>query len=99
MKESSIENILLMAIFRVTKSDVLACANELGIPEEQITDDVMELVKEYVSQGLAGWQGVIKDMVKEIIKMDAVECPLGVACSPSCVWREVGQCLSLSQVE
>ncbi len=103
MAENSREDILVMAIFMVTKGDVRACANELGMPEEQVTDDVIELVKEVVSQGLGDFRGVIKDIVKEairtrIIEKEATECPLGMVCSPSCAWRELGECISLRGV-
>ncbi len=89
MAENNNERVLLMAILVVTRDDVLTCANELGIPEEQVTDDVIELVKERVSQGLGGWREIIKSMVKEAIK-----CPLGLVCFPTCAWREAGECLS-----
>ena len=89
MPESNKEEIILMAIFTVTKDDVLACADELGMSQEQVTDDVIEMVKEKVSQGLGGWRAVVKGLVKEAIK-----CPLGLVCSPSCVWREAGECIS-----
>ena len=36
------------AIFMLTKDQVLACANELGIPREQVTDDVIEFVRKRV---------------------------------------------------
>ncbi len=98
MSENSREDILLMAIFMVTKGDVRACANELGMPEEQVTDDVIELVKEVVSQGLGDFRETIKSMVKEAIKKEATECPLGMVCSPSCAWQEVGECISLRRV-
>ncbi len=98
MPENSKEDILVMAIFMVTKGDVRACANELGMPEEQVTDDVIELVKGVVSQGLGDFRGVIKDIVKEAIKKEASDCPLGMVCSPSCVWREAGECISLRGV-
>ena len=94
MTENSEQNILVMALFMVTRDDVHACADELGIPEEQVTDDVIELVKEKVSQGFRGWREVVKGMVKEAIK-----CPLGIVCSPSCVWREVGECISPREVK
>ena len=93
------EDILLMAVFMVSRDDVLTCANELGIPEEQITDDVLELVQEEVGQGLSGWREAVKDMVKEAVKMGAAECPLGLVCSPDCAWREAGQCVSLSEAK
>jgi len=66
--ENCKEDIILMAIFAVTKNDVLTCANELGIPEEQITDEVIELVKKKVSQGLRDWRMVVKSIVKKTIK-------------------------------
>ena len=94
MRESGKEDIILMAIFMVTKDDVLACANELGIPKEQVTDDVIELVKEKVSRDLGEWREVIRGIVKEAVKKEAIRCPLGMVCSPSCAWREVGECIS-----
>ncbi len=87
MPESSKEDILVMALLMVTRGDVLNCANELGISEEQVTNEVIELVKEKIGQCLRTWREVINDMVKEIIK-----CPLGMVCSDSCAWREVGEC-------
>ena len=87
MSESGKQDIILMWILTVTKDDLLACANELGMSEEQVTDDVIDLVKERFSPSLLDWPQVIKDIVK-----DAFNCPLGIVCSPSCVWREAGQC-------
>jgi len=88
MAESCKEDIIVMAILMVTKDDVLTCANELGMSKEQVTDEVIELVRKEVSQGLHEWREVVKGIVKEAIK-----CPLGLVCSPSCVWREVGECI------
>ena len=88
MLENPNEGIILIAIFMVTKEDVLDCANELGMSEEQVTDDVIELVREKVKQGLRDQREVVKSIVKEAIK-----CPLGLVCSPSCTWREVGNCI------
>ena len=99
MVENSREDIILMAVLAVTKDDVLAGANELGMSEEQVTDDLIELVKEKVKQGLGDWREVVRDMVKKAIKNEAIECPLDLVCSPSCTWREVGQCLLPSEVK
>ncbi len=93
MTEKGKENILVMAVLTVTKKDVLACANELGIPEEEITDDVIELMKEKIGQSLGHWKEVAKAIVKEAFKNEAIECPLGLVCSSSCAWREVGECI------
>ena len=88
MPERSKEDVILVAILALTKDDVLACADELGIPEGQVTDDLIELVTEKVRRGLSHWREVVKGMVKEAIK-----CPLGLVCSPSCAWQEVGGCM------
>ena len=93
MAESDEGNILLMAILMVTRDDVLACAEELGMSQEQVTDDVIKLVKEKVSQGLGDWREIVKEMVKYAIENGAIKCPLGLVCSPSCVWRGIGQCI------
>ena len=90
MVEDSKQEILVMAFFMVAKKDVLACADELGMFEEQVTDDVIEMVKEKVSQGMGNWREVVEDMIKK-----AIECPLGLACCSSCAWREVCNCTPL----
>ncbi len=94
MLESGKEEIILMAIFMVTKNEVLACANELGMPEGRVTDDVIELVREKVGQELRHWREAVKGMIKEAIK-----CPLGMTCSPSCAWREIGECVPPRRVK
>ncbi len=74
-------------IFIVTKDDVLACASELGISSEQLTDDVIEQVKRRVSLGLGHWPEVVRSALREVIK-----CPLGLVCYPSCFWWQDGKC-------
>ena len=99
MTENDEHDVILMAILAVTREDVLTSANELGIPEEQITDDVIQLVKEKLSQVLHDWRGTIQGMVKEVIEKEALKCPLGMVCSPSCVWCEVGRCTLSREVK
>jgi len=103
MAKSNRQDILVMALFVVTKDSVLACANELGIPEEQITDEVMARVREKISQVLGDWRDVVRSMVKETIEKETIEkgsssCPLGMVCSSSCAFRQVGEC-ALSRAE
>jgi hypothetical protein len=74
-------------IFVLTKHDVLACANELGIPLEQITDDVIEQVKKRISLSFGNWSEVVKSAL-----IEAVKCPLGLVCYPSCYWWKDGRC-------
>ena len=96
MAENSKQDILVMALFMVTRKDVLVCADELGMSEEQVTDDVIELVKEKVSQDLGDWRDRLRNIVKETIEKKAIKCPLGIVCSPSCAFKQVGEC-SLSR--
>ena len=81
-------------IFILTKDDVLACANGLGISNEQITDDVIEPVKKRVSLEFSCWTEVVKATLKE-----AIECPLGLDCYPSCAWWKDGKCTFPEQVK
>ena len=74
-------------IFMLTKGDILACANELGISKEQVTDDVIELVKSKVNLEFSRWPEIVKSLLKE-----ATKCPLGLVCYPSCFWWNGGRC-------
>ena len=86
----SYENIAFMLI----KEDVLACAMELGISKEQVTDDVIESVKRRVRLEFSHWPEVVKAALKEAIK-----CPLGLDCYPSCAWWKGGKCTFPEQVK
>ncbi len=92
MERNEKQDMLLMAILVLNRKDVLDGAGELGISEEQVTDDFVELVKERVAEELGDWRGMIRGMVKEAIQMEAAKCPLGMECSASCAWGEVGGC-------
>jgi sulfatase maturation enzyme AslB (radical SAM superfamily) len=81
------EDIILIAIFMVTKDDILSCADELGMSQEQITDDVIDLVRQRIREDLRNRREVVRNIVKE-----AIRCPLGLVCSSSCPWREIGGC-------
>jgi len=90
--EDEKKDIILMAILTVTRKDVLDSATELGMSEEQVTEDLINKVQGSISQVLHNWRGLVKNMVTEVIKIVSTECPLGMDCSSSCAWREIGQC-------
>ena len=92
MTEKSKQDVLVMALFVVTRDSVMAFAEEAGIPEEQVTDEVFELVRQNVSQVLGDWQDAVRDMIKETIEKETAKCPLGMTCSPSCAFKKVGEC-------
>ena len=73
--------------FMLTKEQVLACATELGISEEQVTEDIIEPLKRRVSLEFSHWPEVVKAALKETRK-----CPLGLDCYPSCYWWKDGKC-------
>jgi hypothetical protein len=73
--------------FILTKDEVLACAKELGMPTEQVTDEVIELVKSRLNREFRHWPEIIKDVLTQ-----ATKCPLGLVCFPSCFWWKEGKC-------
>jgi len=75
-------------IFVMTREQVLACARELGIAEEQLTDKVMGLVKNRLGAEFRRWPEIVKEILTR-----ATRCPLGLACFPSCCWWKEGRCL------
>ena len=74
-------------IFALTKDEVLRCANELGIPTEQVTDDVIELVKSRVNLDSRHWPEIVKGILEEVTK-----CQLELVCFPSCFWWKDNKC-------
>ena len=60
-------------IFILTREDVIACAREMGIPEEAITDDVLYQVKKGVEFGLECWTDVVKTALQEAIVIPGIK--------------------------
>ena len=55
-------------VFILTREDVLSCAQELDIPEQAITDDVLRQVKKGVEFGREFWSEVVKNALTEAVK-------------------------------
>jgi hypothetical protein len=47
-------------IFILTREDVVNCAKEMGLPEDSITDEVLDQVKKGVEWGFESWPDVVK---------------------------------------
>ena len=60
-------------VFLIQNQDVIACAKELGIPQEAITDDVLHQVKKGVEFGLECWTDVVKEALKEAIVIPGIK--------------------------
>ena len=84
MSEKNQENI----IFILTKDDVLACARELNIPEEQVADETIELVKDKINREFGRWPEIVKEVLTQVS-----QCPLELTCFPSCCWWKEGRCI------
>ena len=55
-------------IFILTGEDVVGCARQMGIPEEAITDDILEQVKKGVEFGLECWTEVVRTALQEAVE-------------------------------
>jgi hypothetical protein len=55
-------------IFILTKDDVIACAREMKLADDVITDDVLEQVKKGVEWGLEYWTEVVKIAIGEALR-------------------------------
>ena len=55
-------------VFVLTREDVIECARELDIPEEAITDEVLEEIKKGVDWGMEFWSDVVKEAIRIAIE-------------------------------
>jgi len=55
-------------VFILTRADVIGCARQMGIPEEAITDEVLEQVKKGMEWGLECWHEVMCDAINFALK-------------------------------
>ena len=55
-------------VYLLTKEDVIACAKEMGMPEEVITDDILYKVKKGIEGAWEGWAEVIKGAISDALK-------------------------------
>ena len=55
-------------VFILTMEDVIACAKEMGIPKEAITDDILYKVRKGVESAWEGWPEVVKSAISYALK-------------------------------
>ena len=58
----------LDTIFTLTREDVIGCAEQMGIPAEAITEDVLYQVKRGVEFGLDCWAKVVEEAINLALK-------------------------------
>ena len=55
-------------VFILTRDDVIGCARDMGIPDQAITDEVIEQVKKGVEWGFESWSEVVKEAINVALK-------------------------------
>lgn len=55
-------------VFLLQRQDVVNCAQQMGIPADCITDEVIEQVRKGVEFGLECWTQVVKDAINMALK-------------------------------
>ena len=55
-------------VFILTMEDVVNCAEEMDIPKEAITADILHQIKKGVEFGLECWSEVVKTALDEALK-------------------------------
>ena len=55
-------------VFLLTRDDVIGCARDMGIPDQAITDEVIEQVKKGVEWGFESWHEVVKEAINLALK-------------------------------
>ena len=55
-------------VFLLTRENVIACAEEMSLPKEAITDDVFCKVRKGVASAWEGWPDVVKAAISYALK-------------------------------
>jgi hypothetical protein len=55
-------------LYVITGEDIIACAEELGISEEMITEEVLTQVEKSIELGFGHWHEVITTALHEALK-------------------------------
>ncbi len=55
-------------VYLLTRDQVIECAKEMGLPEEVITEDILNKVKKGIEGAWEGWDAVIKAAISYALK-------------------------------
>ena len=55
-------------LFSITREDVIGCAEQMGIPKESMTDDVLLQVKKGLEWGFESWPEVVEVAINMALK-------------------------------
>jgi hypothetical protein len=78
-------------IYTLLKDEVTACAQELGISEEQVTYGILKGMRKIIDLEFG------RHPADTSIPRGASDCPLGLDCYPSCAWWSNDSCLFMEE--
>jgi hypothetical protein len=79
-------------IYTLLKDEVAACAQELGISEEQVTYGILKGMRKIVDLEFGH-----RPLADTPVRQDVSDCPLGLDCYPSCAWWSNDSCLFMEE--
>jgi hypothetical protein len=97
MYDKGTNRIYSTALFLLTKNIINECADDLGLSEDMITDDVIEAIRDRTEDIFATWRESLKNVIRdtighEIARSSKDECPLHLTCSAACPYMQIGGC-------
>jgi hypothetical protein len=79
-------------IYTLLKDEVSACAQDLGISEEQVAYSILKGMRKIVDLEIGHWP--LEDPSNPL---GVSNCPLGLDCYPSCAWWSEKGCLFIEE--
>jgi hypothetical protein len=79
-------------IYTLLKDEVSACAQDLGISEEQVAYGILKGMRKIVDLEIGHWP-----LVDTSNPQGVSDCPLGLDCYPSCAWWSENGCLFMEE--
>jgi hypothetical protein len=78
-------------IYTLLKDEVTACAQELGISEEQVTYGILKGMRKIIDLEFG------HHPADTSVPQGVSDCPLGLDCYPSCAWWSNDSCLFMEE--
>jgi hypothetical protein len=90
------DRMVTTALFLVTNNIINECAEDLGLKDNQITDEIIEAVKDRANNTFTNWRDSLKNIIRDTIGHEMArkddECPLHLTCTAACPFMQIGGC-------
>lgn len=60
-------------LYCVTEEDVFNIAEDMDVPKEKITPEVMKKVRDALDEGLDGWANIVEDALSKALGVEKAE--------------------------